>query len=88
MTYIEEYSASIDDPQGFWGAKAKELDWFKPASKVLTQDDQGIHHWFADAELNTSHLALDYHVDNGRAEQLALVYDSPVTDQQQKVHFS
>ena len=84
MTYIEEYRASIDDPQGFWGAKAKEIDWYKPASKVLTQDDQGIHHWFADAELNTSHLALDYHVDNGRADQLALVYDSPVTDQQQK----
>jgi propionyl-CoA synthetase len=84
MTYIEEYRASIDDPQGFWGAKAKELDWYKPASKVLTQDDQGIHHWFADAELNTCHLALDYHVDNGRADQLALIYDSPVTDQQQK----
>ena len=84
MTYIEEYRASIDDPQGFWGAKAKELDWYKPATKVLTQDDQGIHHWFADAELNTCHLALDYHVDNGRADQLALIYDSPVSDQQQK----
>src|SRR5210317_2177353 len=84
MTYIEEYRASIDDPQGFWGAKAQQLDWYKPASKVLTEDDQGIHHWFADAELNTCHLALDYHVDNGRADQLALIYDSPVTDQQQK----
>ena len=84
MTYIEEYRASIDDPQGFWGAKAQQLDWYKPASKVLTEDDQGIHHWFADAELNTCHLALDYHVENGRADQLALIYDSPVTDQQQK----
>jgi propionyl-CoA synthetase len=87
VTYKEEYNASIDDPAGFWADKAQDIDWYKPASKVLTQDDQGIHHWFADAELNTCHLALDYHVDNGRADQLALIYDSPVTDQQQKFSY-
>ncbi len=87
MTYLEEYRASIDDPQAFWGAKAKDLDWYKPASEVLTLDEHGIHHWFADGELNTCYLALDYHVDNGRADQTALIYDSPVTNQQQKYSY-
>jgi propionyl-CoA synthetase len=87
VTYKEEYSASTDDPAGFWGEKARDIDWYKSPSKVLTQDEQGIHHWFADGELNTCHLALDFHVNNGRADQLALIYDSPVTQQQKKYSF-
>jgi propionyl-CoA synthetase len=87
VTYKEEYNASIDDPAGFWADKAQDIDWYKPASEVLTRDDQGIHHWFADGELNTCHLALDFHVNNGRADQTALIYDSPVTQQQKKYSF-
>jgi len=87
MTYADEYRASIEDPQAFWADKAKALDWYRPASKVLSRDEHGIDHWFADGELNTCHLALDYHVDNGRAEQTALIYDSPVTGQQRKYSF-
>lgn len=87
MSYLQEYRASIDDPQAFWGEKAKDLDWYKPASEVLTLDEHGIHHWFADGELNSCYLALDYHVDNGRADQTALIYDSPVTNQQKKYSY-
>ncbi|MDH3220403.1 MAG: propionyl-CoA synthetase [Gammaproteobacteria bacterium] len=88
MSYKDEYRASIDDPESFWAEKAQQLDWYKPASKVLGIDEHGIHHWFADGELNTCYLALDYHVDNGRGDQIALIYDSPVTQQQQKFTFS
>ena len=87
MTYKEEYRASIEDPAEFWADKAKDLDWYKPSSEVLTEDENGIHHWFADGELNTCHLALDFHVNNGRADQTALIYDSPVTNQQKKYSF-
>lgn len=87
MSYLQEYRASIDDPQAFWGEKAKDLDWYKPASEVLTLDEHGIHHWFADGELNSCYLALDYHVDNGRADQTALIYDSPVTNQKKKYSY-
>ncbi|MCP4768857.1 MAG: propionyl-CoA synthetase [Gammaproteobacteria bacterium] len=87
MTYKEEYQASIDDPQAFWAEKAVELDWYKPSTSVLSTDEHGIHRWFADGELNTCHLALDFHVDNGRADQTALIYDSPVTNQQKKFSF-
>ena len=87
MAYQDEYQASITNPEAFWADKASRLDWYKPASKVLTTDEHGIQRWFADGELNTCHLALDYHVDNGRGDQTALIYDSPVTNQQQKFSY-
>ena len=81
MSYQEEFQASIDDPEKFWTDKARQIDWFKQPQNVLSTDEHGIQRWFADGELNTSHLALDFHVNNGRGDQLALIYDSPVTDQ-------
>ncbi len=88
MSYQDEYQASIDNPEAFWAQKAQQLDWYKPASQVLSRDENGIHRWFADGELNTCHLALDYHVDDGRGDQTALIYDSPVTSQQRKYSYS
>ena len=88
MSYQDEYQASIDNPEAFWAEKADQLDWYKPATNVLSTDEHGIHRWFADGELNTCHLALDYHVDNGRGDQTALIYDSPVTNQQKKYSYS
>ena len=84
MSYQDEYQASIDNPAAFWAEKARLIDWYKPSINVLSVDEHGIDRWFADGELNTCHLALDYHVDNGRADQIALIYDSPVTKQQKK----
>lgn len=88
MSYQDEYQASIDNPEAFWTEKAGQLDWYKPATNVLSTDEHGIQRWFADGELNTCHLALDYHVDNGRGDQTALIYDSPVTGQQKKYSYS
>ncbi|WP_299877668.1 propionyl-CoA synthetase [uncultured Cocleimonas sp.] len=80
MSYRQEFDAAKNDPEGFWKEKSEALEWFKPPQNILTQDNDGIHHWFADGEMNTAHMALDYHVNNGRADQAALIYDSPVTD--------
>ena len=80
MSYQQEFDASKNNPEAFWADKAKALDWFTPPKNILTQDKDGIHHWFADGEMNTAYMALDYHVENGRADQAALIYDSPVTD--------
>ncbi len=80
MNYQQELEASKNDPEGFWKEKSEALEWFKSPQKILTQDKEGIHHWFADGEMNTAYMALDYHVENGRADQPALIYDSPVTD--------
>ncbi len=79
MSYQQEYQSSIEDPAKFWAEKAKLIDWYQFPENILSVDEQGIERWYADGELNTCYLALDYHIDNGRAEQLALIYDSPVT---------
>ena len=71
MSYQEEFQASIDDPEKFWADKAQQIDWFKQPQNILSTDEHGIQRWFADGELNTSHLALDYHVENDRGDQLS-----------------
>jgi len=80
MSYIAEYQRSMNDPEGFWREKAKALEWSSFPQNILTCDADGIGHWFADGEMNTAHMALDYHVKNGRGDQLALIFDSPVTN--------
>jgi len=84
MSYNEIYRQSIEDAETFWKDKAQALSWYKFPETILSRDENGIDRWFADGEMNTAHMALDYHVENGRAEQLALIYDSPVTDQKKQ----
>ena len=73
MNYQQEYAAAKDDPQAFWREKASALEWFSPPQEIVSLDEHGIHHWFADGVMNTAYMALDYHVENGRAEQAALI---------------
>ena len=79
MSYATEYQASIDFPAIFWGDKAKQLPWFTAPEKILTTDENGMQRWFADGAMNTCYMALDHHVAQGRGEQVALIYDSPIT---------
>jgi len=79
MSYLSEYQASITDPASFWADKARAIHWFKTPQVILSQDANGMDRWFADGELNTAYLALDFHVEQGRGEQPALIYDSPVS---------
>ncbi len=86
--YAELYSRSLSDPNGFWGEAAAAIDWSKPWDSVLSYDRQGIAQWFAGAEGNTCWNALDRHVKGGRANQLALIYDSPVTQTVRKFTYA
>ena len=79
MSYQKEYNSSMQNPEQFWKEKAQDLNWFQFPQTILSQDEHGIHHWFSDGQMNTCYMALDHHVENGRADQLALIYDSPVT---------
>ena len=82
MSYKTEFEAARDNPEKFWKEKSEALPWFKEPEKILTKNEHGIYNWFADAEMNTAYMALDHHVENGRADQAALIYDSPVTNTQ------
>ena len=80
MSYLTDFQQSLEQPAAFWGKQAQNLSWLSKPSEILYKDTHKLYRWFKDGEMNTSHLALDYHVENGRADQLALIYDSPVTD--------
>ena len=87
MMYETDYREARDNPKAFWSAQAEKIAWFKKPETVLSQDENGIDRWFADGELNTSFLALDSHVLNGRGDQAALIYDSPVTNSKRSYTF-
>ncbi len=74
------YKRSIDDPDGFWAEAAEAIHWDKRWDKVLDDSNKPFYRWFAGGKLNTCYNALDFHVENGRADQPALIYDSPVTE--------
>jgi propionyl-CoA synthetase len=78
---VEEHRRSLADPEGFWGEAAAAIDWERPWDRVLDRSREPLYRWFPGARLNTCWNALDRHVERGRAEQLALIYDSPVTGQ-------
>lgn len=77
--YAEEFHRSLADPEGFWGEAAKDIDWYRAPTKVLDAASPPFYRWFPDGVLNTCFNALDRHVEGGRGEQAALIYDSPVT---------
>ena len=84
MRYKEVFEQSIEQPEDFWRDKAQALPWYKFPQTILSRDDNGIDRWFSDGEMNTAYMALDHHVENGRGEQPALIYDSPVTGQKRQ----
>ena len=88
MTYKNEYIASTQHPDEFWLQQARNIAWFEPPVKGCQETDSGYHDWFRGGQLNTSYLALDHHVKNGRGEKTALIYDSPVTQTTQRFTYN
>jgi propionyl-CoA synthetase len=81
MDYQALYQTSLDAPDKFWADIASELVWTKPWEKVLDDSNSPFYEWFSGGEMNTCYNALDRHCNEGRADQAALIYDSPVTGQ-------
>ncbi|MCI4677876.1 propionyl-CoA synthetase [Rhodoblastus acidophilus] len=86
--YQEVYQSWIKDPSAFWAEAAKAIDWIKPPQKIFDPDMGVYGRWFPDGTLNTCYNAVDRHVKNGRAEQAALIYDSPVTGMKRTFTFA
>jgi propionyl-CoA synthetase len=78
--YAAAYEQSISDPTAFWGEAAKAVEWITEPTTVLDDSNPPFYRWFAGGSLNTCFNALDRHVRDGRGDQVALYYDSPVTD--------
>ncbi|HJZ19885.1 MAG TPA: AMP-binding protein, partial [Bradyrhizobium sp.] len=78
--YRQVHARSLRDPEGFWGEAAADIDWIEPAKKIFDPAIGLYGRWFSGAVVNTCYNALDRHVIGGRADQLALIHDSPLTD--------
>lgn len=85
--YADVYNKSINQPEYFWGQAAKTIHWTKRWDRVLDDSDKPFYRWYTGGEMNTCYNALDYHVEQGRGEQTAIIYDSPVTDTVRKISY-
>ena len=77
--YNEVYKRSVNHPEQFWGKVAESVHWDRKWNRVLNADNPPFTHWFEGGILNTCYNVLDRHVETGRSDQTALIYDSPVT---------
>ena len=77
--YERAFRESVADPERFWGAAAEKVQWYRPFDRVLTNDTPPFSRWFEGGLVNSCYNALDYHVENGLKDSIALIYDSPVT---------
>ncbi|MEJ6708513.1 MAG: propionyl-CoA synthetase [Amylibacter sp.] len=88
MGYKEVYAAWQNDPDAFWMEAAQAIDWIKAPSKALSDENAPLYEWFADGVVNTCYNAVDRHVENGRADQAAIIYDSPITDTKETITYA
>jgi propionyl-CoA synthetase len=85
--YDEVYKKSIEQPEEFWAEAAEDVFWYKKWDTVLSEEND-YYRWFKGGSINTCYNALDYHIENGLGDQLALIYDSPVTDTKQQFTYT
>ncbi|EAQ15059.1 propionyl-CoA synthetase [Maritimibacter alkaliphilus HTCC2654] len=87
-TYQEVYAQWQSDPEGFWMNAAKAIDWDKTPSKALFDLGNNLYEWFSDGMVNTCYNAVDRHVEAGKGDQVAIIYDSPITGAKDKITFA
>lgn len=88
QSYKERYARSLADPEAFWAEQAQYIPWYTAPTQILSTDDEGLTRWYTGGKLNTCYAAVDYHVEQGRGAQTALIYDSPVTKTVQTFTYS
>uniref|UniRef100_A0A8C7K3S4 Acyl-CoA synthetase short-chain family member 3, mitochondrial n=1 Tax=Oncorhynchus kisutch TaxID=8019 RepID=A0A8C7K3S4_ONCKI len=85
--YDEAFRTARNAPEQFWGEAAQNVTWFEPWSRTMDNGDAIFPKWFAGGKLNVCHNAVDRHVESGRGDQPAIIYDSPVTGTKQTITF-
>lgn len=84
--FEKAYAHSMSDPEAFWAEAAEGITWTKKWDKVLDDSNVPFYRWFSGGELNTCYNCLDRHIEDGRGDQAALIYDSPVTGGTQRTY--
>lgn len=88
MNYKEFYTRSIENAEDFWAEQSHQIKWLKTPQTILSKDETGYPRWFEDGELNASYLALDKHIEDGFGDEVAIIYDSPVTQTTKQITFN
>jgi propionyl-CoA synthetase len=88
MNYCDIYNKSITSSEEFWREQANQLEWYNLPSTILSTDNNTYPIWFADGDLNACYLSVDKHIQDGYGEQVAIIYDSPVTQTVKKYTFN
>jgi propionyl-CoA synthetase len=81
------FQSSVNNPEEFWAEAAKSITWYKEYDKVLDSSNPPFYKWYPGGKMNTCYNAIDRHVENGRADQTAIIYDSPVTNTIRKISY-
>ena len=88
MNYRETYQSWQSDPEAYWLEQARAIDWDVPPTRALFDRGEDIFEWYADAKVNGCYNAVDRHVENGRADQVAIIHDSPITGTKAKITYA
>ncbi|MDG1376076.1 MAG: propionyl-CoA synthetase [Yoonia sp.] len=88
MGYAEVYKSWQDDPETFWMEQASAISWDKAPTRALHAENAPLYEWFKDASVNACYNAVDRHVEQGRGDQTAIIYDSPITGTKSKTSFA
>jgi len=88
MGYAEVYKSWQDDPEGFWLEQAKAISWDKAPTRALHAENAPLYEWYKDTQVNACYNAVDRHVEAGRGDQTAIIYDSPITGTKSKTSFA
>ena len=86
--YEIAYQQSIEDPNTFWAKAAEDCHWYKKWDRVLDDTNKPFYRWFSGGQVNTCFNAVDLHIENGRGDQNAIIYDSPVTQTIKKITYN
>ena len=87
MGYEDVYASWKQDPESFWMQAAEAIDWDRKPTRALDDSNAPFYEWFTDGMVNTCWNAVDRHVENGRGEQAAIIYDSPITHTKREISF-
>ncbi|XP_074395768.1 acyl-CoA synthetase short-chain family member 3, mitochondrial isoform X3 [Zonotrichia albicollis] len=85
--YEEVFRSCLAEPEKLWGEVAEQIQWYKPWVRTLERGSLGSASWFVGGELNMCYNAVDRHVENGRGDQTAIIYDSPVTNTKDRITY-
>ncbi|MGB2283827.1 MAG: propionyl-CoA synthetase [Candidatus Puniceispirillaceae bacterium] len=86
---FDKFNAEVaSDPIAFWQAQAEDVHWITPPTTILDDTNPPFYRWMTGGQINGCYNAVDVHVEQGRGDDIAIIYDSPVTGTKSTLSFA